>query len=105
MEPADDWSNIPRSFSPAIAGTLMVDEVTNYVAAKIEEEGESLPLEVYILAYDTTDDGVVNYNAYVLNVNSKVVKQFTTRITGNRNRWAGLFRCKSRALGSALQSY
>jgi ABC-type glycerol-3-phosphate transport system permease component len=103
MGPAEGWSNIPRSFSEPLAGTLQVEQVTNYVAQKIEEEGESLPLEVYLLAYDTTDDGVEDYNAYVVSVNSKVVKQFTTRITGrqiggpdyfaaNRGRWGPHFR-------------
>ncbi|MDF1514090.1 MAG: carbohydrate ABC transporter permease, partial [Anaerolineae bacterium] len=99
MGPADEWRNIPRSLSDPIAGTLVVEDVSNYVGAEIEdEEGESLPLNVYILAYDTTDDNVANYDAYVLSVNSKVVQQFSTRITGdqiagpdyfaaNRGRW------------------
>jgi ABC-type glycerol-3-phosphate transport system permease component len=103
MGPAEGWSNIPRSFSEPLAGTLRVDQVTKYVAEKIVEEGESLPLEVFLLAYDTTDDDVENYDAYVLSVNSKIVKQFTTRITGrqiggpdyyaaNRGRWGPHFR-------------
>jgi ABC-type glycerol-3-phosphate transport system permease component len=104
MGPADDWSNIPRSFSDPIAGTILVEEVTDYVGEKIsEEEGESLPLEVYILAYDTTEDGLANYDEYVVSVNTQVVQQFSTRLTGremggpdyfaaDRGRWGPHFR-------------
>lgn len=86
MEPTDAWRNAPRSFSPTLEGAFLVDKVTPFIAEKLAESNElSLPLEVLILASDTTDDGIVNYNDFVLTVNSRIVEQFSTRIKGNQS--------------------
>ncbi len=87
MGPADGWSNVPRSFSPAIAGTLEVDQGHQItLLPKLKKRVNLYPLKSIFWLMIRPMMNVVNYNAYVLNVNSKVVKQFTTRITGNRNR-------------------
>ena len=81
MEPTDGWRNAPRSFSPTLEGAFLVEEVTPFIAEKLAGSDEiALPLEVLILASDTTDDGVVNYNDFVLTINSRIVEQFSTRI-------------------------
>jgi len=85
MEETDAWRNAPRAFSPTLEGVFLVDEVTPFIAEKIAESDDlSLPLEVLILASDTTDDGVVNYNDFVLTMGSRIVEQFSTRIKGSQ---------------------
>lgn len=80
-----EWRNAPRSFSPNLEGAFLVEEVTPFIAEAIAEDDEiSLPLEVRILASDTTDDGVVNYNDFVLTIGSRIVEQFSTRIKGSQ---------------------
>lgn len=81
MTPTESWRNASRSFSPPLGGEILVDEVTPYVAEEIAaEEGASLPLKVNILALDVTDDDVVNYDSFILAVDSTVIQQFTTRL-------------------------
>ena len=81
MHTTDAWRNAPRSFSPLLEGNFVVEEVSNYVAQRIAKtDDESLPLEVYILAIDTTDDDIANYDAFIVTEGTRIVKQFTTRL-------------------------
>jgi len=80
MHPTDAWRNAPRSFSPVLEGNFVVEQVSNYVALRIEKAGESLPLEIYILATDTTDDNIANYDSFIVTEGTRIVKQFTTRL-------------------------
>lgn len=85
MYPAEGWRNAPRSFSPLLEGTFLVDEVSDFVAQKVAELGKSLPLEVYILAVDTTDDEVQNYDYFILTEGTRIVQQFITRLEGSES--------------------
>ncbi|MBN1874834.1 MAG: carbohydrate ABC transporter permease [Anaerolineae bacterium] len=85
MVPAENWRNIPRSYSTPLEGAFLVEDVSDYVAERTANSNEgSLPLEVLILAIDTTDDMTQNYNEFMLTVGSRIVKQFTTRIKGSQ---------------------
>lgn len=104
MTPTDEWQNAPRSLSPLLEGRILVEDVPAYIRSKFaERENESLPLEVLILAADTTDDGVQNYNLFYLTSGSRVIKQFTTRVdlgesggpnyfAADRGRWGPHFK-------------
>ncbi|MBN1259996.1 MAG: carbohydrate ABC transporter permease [Anaerolineae bacterium] len=83
MQSAEGWRNIPRSFNPALEGKITINQVSRYVADRLAEKDFSIPFDVLILATDTTDDGIVNYDSYRLTVDSRIVEQFTTRIDGN----------------------
>jgi len=85
MHPTDAWRNAPRSFSPVLEGNFVVEEVSDYIAERIEKSEESLPLEIYLLAIDTTDDNVQNYDSFVLAEGSRIVEQFTTRLKVNQS--------------------
>jgi ABC-type glycerol-3-phosphate transport system permease component len=78
--PADDWHGATASFSPHMEGSIAVTEVSQFVAETLEKREIPLPLNVLILALDTTDDGVQNYDRFVLTIDSRIVEQFTTRI-------------------------
>ncbi|MGC9356492.1 MAG: hypothetical protein ACP5GX_01420, partial [Anaerolineae bacterium] len=103
LEPTEEWQNAPRSFSPLQQATITVDETTDFLAERImRDEGVSLPFDVLILALDTTDDGVQNYNEFVMTIDTPVMGQFTTRLTGDelggpniagtRGRWGPHYR-------------
>ncbi|MGC9523041.1 MAG: carbohydrate ABC transporter permease [Anaerolineae bacterium] len=104
MVPTEGWQNAPRSLSPPIEGRIVVEDVSAYIEREFaEEEDESLPLEVLLLAVDTTDDDVQNYNQFYLTVGTRVIKQFTTRIdlgevggpnyfAADRGRWGPHFK-------------
>lgn len=82
MTPTDAWQNAPRSYSPVLEGRILVEDVTPHVAESFAKQADaSLPLEVLILAADTTDDDVQNYNAFIVTTGSRIVKQFTTRLS------------------------
>lgn len=84
MQPADDWRNVPRSYSQALGGSITVDAVSRHVAAELERKNFSIPFEVNILAVDLTDDDTANYDSFRLTVGTKVVGQFITRIDGRQ---------------------
>lgn len=84
MQPAEGWRNVPRSFSPPLEGTITVNAVSRHVASELARKNFPLPFEVNILALDTTDDGITNYNSFRLTVGTKIVGQFTTRIDGRQ---------------------
>jgi ABC-type glycerol-3-phosphate transport system permease component len=85
MIPTDAWRNAPRSFSPLLEGNFVVEEVSPYIAERTEKVGESLPLEIYLLAIDTTDDETANYDLFILTEGSRIVQQFTTRLELNQS--------------------
>ncbi len=82
MHETDAWTNVPRSFGPPLEGVFLIDEVPDFVAQKIVEAKKSLPLEVLLLAIDTTDDGATNYDRFFVSVESRIIKQFSTRLDG-----------------------
>ncbi len=85
MHPADQWKNVPRSFSPPLEGSIPITEVSDYVRKEIEKDDEAhLPFDVLLLAVDTTDDHVQNYDYFVLTVDSRIVEQFSTRLDTKR---------------------
>ena len=85
MVPTDAWRNAPRSLSTNLEGAFLVEEITPFIAEKLAGNDEvSLPLEVLILASDTSDDGIVNYNDFVLTIDTRIVEQFSTRIKGSQ---------------------
>lgn len=84
MHDAQGWKNVPRSFSPPLEGVIKVDQVSRFVAQKTKEAGETIPFDVLILAVDTTDDDVQNYDQFVVTVNSRIVEQFSTRLKGSQ---------------------
>jgi ABC-type glycerol-3-phosphate transport system permease component len=85
--PTDAWHGSTASFSPPIEGIIPVSEVSLIVAERLEKKGIALPLNVLILALDTTDDGIRNYDRFVLTVDSRIVEQFSTRI--DLGQWGG----------------
>jgi ABC-type glycerol-3-phosphate transport system permease component len=98
VEPTDRWQNAPRSFSPLVEGQISIDQVSPFLREEImREEDVSVPFNVLILGIDTTDDGVQNYDNFMLTVDTPVIGQFTTRlsqgelggpnIAGTRGRW------------------
>ena len=84
MTPTDAWQNAPHSFSPDLEGVMLVDKVTPFIQQKAVEDGESLPLQVLILAIDTTNDDTQNYDTFYVTVGSRIIQQFTTRIKGRQ---------------------
>ena len=98
VEPTERWQNAPRSFSPLVEGRVNIDEASAYLEERVmRAEGVTVPFDVLILGIDTTDDGVQNYNEFIINVETPVIGQFTTRleegeiggpnIAGTRGRW------------------
>jgi ABC-type glycerol-3-phosphate transport system permease component len=87
LHPAERWQGATASFSPLMEGTIPVNEVSQVVAERLEKEGVALPFNVLILALDTTDDGIPNYDQFVLTVDSRTADQFTTRI--RLGQWGG----------------
>jgi ABC-type glycerol-3-phosphate transport system permease component len=87
LHPAERWQGATASFSPLMEGTIPVNEVSQVVAERLEKEGVALPFNVLILALDTTDDGITNYDQFVLTVDSRTADQFTTRI--RLGQWGG----------------
>ena len=87
LHPAERWQGATASFSPLMEGTIPVNEVSQVVAERLEKEGVALPFNVLILALDTTDDGIPNYDRFVLTVDSRTADQFTTRI--RLGQWGG----------------
>ncbi len=85
--PETEWHGSTASFSPHMEGTITVSEVSDSVAERLEKKGIALPLNVLILALDSTDDGIQNYDRFVLTVDSRIVEQFSTRI--NLKQWGG----------------
>jgi ABC-type glycerol-3-phosphate transport system permease component len=87
VPPADDWHGSSASFAPHVEGSITVDQVSTFVAARLERKGITLPLNVLILAMDTTNDEVQNYDQFVVTVDSRIVEQFSTRI--DLKQWGG----------------
>jgi len=87
LHPAGRWQGATASFSPLMEGVIPIHEVSPLVAERLEREGIALPFNVMILATDTTDDGIQNYDRFVLTVDSRLVEQFTTRIQSGQ--WGG----------------
>ena len=87
MHPTDAWHGSTASFSLLMEGTMPVNEVSQLVAERLEKKDIALPLNVLILAMDTTNDGIQNYDRFVLTVDSRLAEQFTTRI--KLGQWGG----------------
>jgi len=87
MHPTDAWHGSIASFSPLMEGLIPVNEVSRLVAERLEKKDLALPLNVLILALDTTNDGIQNYDRFVLTVDSRLAEQFTTRI--KLGQWGG----------------
>jgi ABC-type glycerol-3-phosphate transport system permease component len=85
--PAGDWHGSTASFSPHMEASITVNKVSPFVAERLERKGIELPLNVLILAMDTTDDGTQNYDRFVVTVDSRIVEQFSTRI--DLGQWGG----------------
>ncbi len=102
MTPTDAWQNAPHSFSPDLEGVMLVDKVTPFIQQKAVEDGESLPLQVLILAIDTTNDDTQNYDTFYVTVGSRIIQQFTTRIKGTPSGWPQLLCHRPRSVGASL---
>jgi len=87
MHPTDAWHGSTASFSPLVEGAIPVNEVSQLVAERLEKKDIALPLNVLILAMDTTNDGIQNYDRFVLTVDSRLAEQFTTHI--KLGQWGG----------------
>ncbi len=87
VHPTDAWHGSTASFSPLVEGAIPVNEVSQLVAERLEKKDIALPLNVLILAMDTTNDGIQNYDRFVLTVDSRLAEQFTTRI--KLGQWGG----------------
>jgi ABC-type glycerol-3-phosphate transport system permease component len=85
--PAGDWHGSTASFSPHVEASITVNKVSPFVAERLERKEIELPLNVLILAMDTTDDETQNYDRFVVTVDSRIVEQFSTRI--NLGQWGG----------------
>jgi ABC-type glycerol-3-phosphate transport system permease component len=85
--PVDEWHGSTASFSPQVEGSIVVDEVSPYVADRLERRESELPLNVLILALDSTDDGRQNYDRFILTGGTRTVEQFSTRV--DLNQWGG----------------
>jgi ABC-type glycerol-3-phosphate transport system permease component len=85
--PAQEWHGSTASFSPQVEGVILIDEVSPFVAERLEKRGMAPPFNVLILAMDTTDDGEQNYDRFVLTVDARIVEQFSTRI--DLGQWGG----------------
>lgn len=85
--PAQEWHGSTASFSPQVEGIIQVNEVSPFVAERLEKRGMAPPFNVLILAMDTTDDGNQNYDRFVLTVDARIVEQFSTRI--DLGQWGG----------------
>lgn len=83
MQPAEGWTNIPKSYNPPLESVIPINEVSYYVGQKLAGGEITVPFNVLLLAIDTTDDDVVNYDSYRLTVDTRIIEQFTTRIDGN----------------------
>jgi ABC-type glycerol-3-phosphate transport system permease component len=87
VHPTDAWHGSIASFSPLMEGVISVNEVSRLVAENLERKGIAIPVNVLILALDTTDDGIQNYDQFILTVESRLAEQFTTRI--KLGQWGG----------------
>jgi len=87
LHPTDAWHGSTASFSPHMEGSITVNEVSPFVAERLERKEIELPLNVLILALDTIDDGTRNYDRFVLTVDSRIVEQFSTRVRFGQ--WGG----------------
>ena len=87
LHPTDAWHGSTASFGPLMEGSITVNQVSQLVAERLEKKDVSLPLDVLILAMDTTDDGVQNYDRFILTVDSHIVEQFSTRVKFGQ--WGG----------------
>ncbi len=85
--PVSEWHGSTSSFSPHMEGSIVVNEVSPLVAARLERKEIELPLNVLILALDGTDDGVQNYDRFILTVDARIVEQFSTRL--DFKQWGG----------------
>ncbi len=103
LHPTDQWHGSTASFSPHMEGSIVVNELSPFVEERLKKRGIEIPLNVLILATDTTDDGVQNYDRFVLTLNSRIVEQFATRLKlgqwggpnyegGDRGRWGPHFK-------------
>jgi len=87
VHPTDAWHGSTASLSPQMEGSIPVNAVSQLVAERLERKGLAIPFNVLILALDTTDDGIQNYDRFVLTVDSRIVEQFSTRI--KLGQWGG----------------
>ena len=87
LHPTDDWHGATASFSPLVEGIIPINAVSQLVAERLEEKDVEIPFNVLILAVDTSDDGVQNYDRFMLTVDTRTVEQFTTRI--KLGQWGG----------------
>ncbi len=85
--PLNDWHGATASFSPLMEVIIPVNEVSPFVAENMAQRGVAVPFDVIILALDTTDDGQQNYDRFVINANSRIVEQFSTRV--DLGEWGG----------------
>ena len=85
--PEGEWHGSIASFSPLMEGNITVNQVSDIVAERLEKKGIPLPLNVLILAMDTTDDEIQNYDRFVVTVDSRIVEQFSTRM--DLKQWGG----------------
>ena len=87
LHPTDAWHGATASFSPLVEAIIPINQVSQLVAERLEEREVAIPFDVLILAIDTTDDGVQNYDRFMLTADSRTVEQFTTRI--ELGQWGG----------------
>ena len=85
--PVNEWHGATASFSPKVEGSIVVNDVSPYVADRLARREIELPLNVLILALDGTDDGIQNYDRFILNVDTRIVEQFSTRV--DLGQWGG----------------
>ena len=78
--PVEEWHGSTASFSPHMEGSIVVTEVSPLVAERLERKEIELPLNVLILALDTIDDGIQDYDRFILTVDARIVEQFSTRL-------------------------
>ncbi len=85
--PLSDWHGSTASFSPLMEAIIPVTEVSPFVAENMAQREVSVPFDVIILALDTTDDDQTNYDRFVINADSRIVEQFSTRV--DLGEWGG----------------
>jgi len=79
LRPAERWGGAPKSFSPLMEGTIRLEKFSPIVEEELQQAGVSLPLELLILAADSTDDGVENYDYFALSIGTRVLGQNTVK--------------------------
>ncbi|HET90649.1 MAG TPA: carbohydrate ABC transporter permease [Chloroflexi bacterium] len=85
--PTNDWHGAASSFSPHVEGSIPVQAVTPFVEELLRAKETSVPFNVLILALDSTNDEVQNYDRFILTMGSRIVEQFSTRI--DLKEWGG----------------